>query len=233
MDSDDEWSPDHLANAVRALSAGYDVYFADHLQPGADVSAFNRSGRIRPEQHPAIDQSGILRAFKGDMFNQIMTGNVIGTSTVVYDVESFEALRFRTEFTHAGEDYLFWMGLAHDGARFAFFTRTEAACGRGVNVYSGSGWGTERHLVRVQNEMRYRKVTGKLFRVTAEQAALLSGKVRALRIAFIDAVLRRLVHREGVPFAVLRAQLRLDPMTLVSFLPLALKSLLGRVLERS
>jgi succinoglycan biosynthesis protein ExoW len=233
LDSDDEWSADHLANAVRALSAGYDTYFADHLQLGADLSAFRRAGRLHLEQHPVIDETGTLRAYSADMFNQIMTGNVIGTSTVVYDVKMHKELRFRSEFTHAGEDYLFWMDLARHGARFAFSTRTEAVYGKGVNVYAGSGWGTEQHLLRVQNEMRYRKVTGKLFPVTAEQAAVLSGKVRELRLAFMGDVLHRVAHGKRIPLHLLRAQFALDPATFATVFPVAWRILRDRVGGRS
>lgn len=233
LDSDDEWSPDHLANAVSALSAGYDVYFADHLQLGADLSAFQRAGRIHPDQHPVIDASVTLRAFDGDMFHQIMTGNVIGTSTVVYDIRVHKALRFRTEFTHAGEDYLFWMELARNGARFAFSTRTEAVYGKGVNVYAGSGWGTEQHLVRVQNEMRYRKITSQIFTITAEEAALLSDKIGELRLAFMRDVLHRVAHRKGVALALLRAQFALDPATFTSAFPLAWKIIRQRIHRKS
>ncbi|WP_347258572.1 glycosyltransferase family 2 protein [Methylocaldum sp.] len=223
LDSDDQWSPDHLANAVSALSAGYDVYFADHLQLGADLSAFQRAGRIHPDQHPVIDAGVTLRAFDGDMFHQIMTGNVIGTSTVVYDIRVHKALRFRTEFTHAGEDYLFWMELARNGARFAFSTRTEAVYGKGVNVYAASGWGTEQNLLRIQNEIRYRKFTSKLFPVTPEQAAVLSTKVRELRLAFMSNLLHLLAHGKGIPTAILRNQFALDPVTFSSAVPLVCK----------
>lgn len=46
LDSDDEWSDDHLACALLALHQGFDVYFADHLQLNAEVSAFRRARRI-------------------------------------------------------------------------------------------------------------------------------------------------------------------------------------------
>ena len=74
LDSDDEWSEDHLARAVAALQAGYDFYFADHIQLGSDVGAFARAGRIDPERHPRIapPHEG-LHAFSGDLFDQIFT----------------------------------------------------------------------------------------------------------------------------------------------------------------
>ena len=129
LDSDDEWSPDHLARAAAALQWGYDFYFADHLQIGAETSAFQRAGRISPEEHPALTASAGLHGYQGDMFDQTVRGNVIGTSTVVYDFARFGGHRFKVEFTNAGEDYLFWIDLVLDGARCAFSARTEAVYG--------------------------------------------------------------------------------------------------------
>lgn len=223
LDSDDEWAPDHLARACRALEAGYDAYFADFLQPGQSTSAFARAGRIRPADHPTIASSDDLHAYTGDMFTQILTGNVIGTPTVVYDFERFPRLRFREEFRRAGEDYLFWMGLADLGARYCFSSRVEVTCGHGVNVYSGAGWGTDGHLERVQNEMKYRKVIAGLFPVSAALRGHLADQSRRLREAFVRDLLHRLAHRRSIPMTVLREQLRIDPATFLLIVPLSLK----------
>ncbi|MBK8750849.1 MAG: glycosyltransferase [Candidatus Competibacteraceae bacterium] len=95
---------------------GFDVYFADLLHLGAEVSAFRRAGRINPADHPMLAGTEGLYAYHGDMLEQILFGNVIGTSTVVYDTSRFPAIRFRPEFHNAGEDYLFWLDLTHAGA---------------------------------------------------------------------------------------------------------------------
>jgi len=83
LDSDDEWTQRHLFNAVSALETGADVYFADLLQLGADVSAFSRAGQMVSSRYPGIPGLPGVREFTGDMFDQILSGNVIGTSTVV------------------------------------------------------------------------------------------------------------------------------------------------------
>ena len=226
LDSDDEWSPDHLANAERALAAGYDVYFADHLQLRQSVGAFARAGRIKPADHPAIAGASFLHAYRGDMFDQIVTGNVIGTSTVVYDRAKFSTLRFRPELRMAGEDYLFWMELAVGGARFAFSSRVEAVYGSGVNVYSASGWGTEGNLRRILNETQYQKITAREFPVTPAQARLLAAKIGELRTAFVREVIHRLSHRRGLRLADLTQQLRIDPAIALLAFPIAFRIVL-------
>jgi succinoglycan biosynthesis protein ExoW len=214
LDSDDEWTPDHLARAVEALSHGYDFYFTDLYHIGQTVGAFARRGRLVPADHPLLPgASPDLHAYRGDLLDQTLRGNVIGTPTVVYDFERFRDKRFRTEFANAGEDYLFWMELAHAGARTAFSSRCEVHCGRGVNVYSGAGWGTEQHLLRIHNEIKFRKVAGRLFPVTPEQRAHLAGGIGELRVAFARDLLHRAAHGRKWPLGLLRSHWRVDPGT--------------------
>lgn len=229
LDSDDEWTPDHLARAVGALGSGHDFYFADHYQLGQTTSAFARAGRIQPAQHPALP--GLppgLHAYQGDMLDQIIRGNLIGTSTVVYDFNVFAKQRFNVEFTNAGEDYLFWMQLVHKGARIAFSSQTEARYGKGVNVYSGSGWGSEQHLLRIHNELKYRITTAKLFPLSAAQQSYIKTCVHELRSAFIRDVLHRLAHRKKLPLQLLGRQFSIDPLTYGAFPLVLLKVLRGK-----
>jgi len=211
LDSDDEWTPDHLARAICALEAGYDFYFADHFQLGQTVSAFVRGKKIHPQDHPKIPgaPSG-LHAYQGDMLGQIIHGNVIGTSTVVYSTSSYGRNRFKVEFTNAGEDYLFWMTLAQSGAKFAFSSTSEARYGRGVNVYSGAGWGSDEHLLRIHNELKYRKTTLEQFPLTPAQKAHVVQSIGLLRAAFARDLLHRLVHRKKTSPKLLAAHARMD-----------------------
>jgi len=156
-----------------------------------------------------------LHGYAGDMFDQIIRGNVIGTSTVVYDFDRFRSQRFDEAFYSAGEDYLFWIALARAGAHFAFSSDVEAYYGYGVNVYAGSGWGTPGYLRRIQNEMRYRKrLFG--FDLTNEQKSLIAGYIRTLRIEFADDLVHRLNHRQPLPIDLLREQWKIDWMTLLA-----------------
>lgn len=216
LDSDDEWTPTHLARAEAALEAGYDFYFADHFQLDQSVGAFARAGKLSLQEHPALALGARgLHAYRGDMIDQVIRGNLIGTSTVVYRWAAFAKQRFRPEYTNAGEDYIFWMELTHQGARIAFSTECEARYGRGVNVYSGTAWGSQQHLLRVHNEMRYRKFTAERFPVSSAQRVHLQNAVRSLRSEFVQDVLHLLKHREKLPLPLLARHLRMDPLTFV------------------
>ncbi len=215
LDSDDAWVEHHLAHAMTALSAGHDFFFTDLYQPGQRIGGFERGGRIRVDDHPSIDNDPLLHSYRGDMFDQIISGNVIGTSTVVYDFDRFRTQRFDEAFFSAGEDYLFWIACAKAGARFCFSSQIEVRYGYGVNVYAGSGWGTDGYLGRIQNEMRYRKRLLE-FDLSPLQREMIEGKIRTLRYEFADDVVHRLSHRKPLSMTILRDQMKLDAKTLMA-----------------
>jgi succinoglycan biosynthesis protein ExoW len=231
LDSDDEWTPQHLANALCALEQGFDFYFADHYQLNQTVGAFDRAKRIRVADHPCIGGVDHLHAYRGDMFNQILTGNVVGTSTVVYRYARYPSLRFREEFVYAGEDYLFWLELSKLTDRVAFSALCECRYGKGVNVFAGSGWGTEKSLRRLHYETKYKKAVARLFTLTPAQQQANLAAVRGLRKSFVADVMHRLKHRKGMD-QVLLPQLRVDPLSFVYFVPLALQLTVGQKLGR-
>ena len=223
LDSDDEWSSEHIFRAVETLDLGYEFYFSDHYQLNSIIGAFARAGKIQPNQHPQLQGVSIgLHAYQGDLLDQIIRGNVIGTSTVVYDFLRFPKNRFKVEFTNAGEDYLFWMDIAYSGAKVAFSSHCEAHYGAGVNIYAGTGWGSENHLLRIHNEIKYKKLTLKLFKTTELQRAHISNNLGALRKSFAQDFLHRILHRKKLPVSVLKKHLQLDPLSFL-YLPIALK----------
>lgn len=229
LDSDDEWSSDHLARAIFTLQAGFDFYFSDLLQLGAKVTAFTRAARINPSQHPHIAGPYMgLHRYCGDMFDQIVRGNIIGTPTVVYVAERFSDNRFRVELESAGEDYLFWMDIACTDARFAFSSQCEVTCGRGVNIYAGAGWGTKGHLQRIHDEIRFRKLTLKRYGLTKDQKAHVDTCITSLRTAFARDLLHRISHRQHLPIKFLLSHLSLDPLSFVMLLPNSTRLLLKR-----
>lgn len=227
LDSDDEWIDTHLANASSALREGYDFYFADHFQLNQTVSAFNRARRIQVGQHPRMGQADHLHAYAGDMFDQILVGNIIGTSTVVYRFEKFPALRFREEFVYAGEDYLFWLELATLTKKIAFSSLCECVYGEGVNIFAGSGWGTEKSLTRLHHEIKYKKALPRLFRLNAAQLASNRESVTALQRSFVADVLHRLAHRKPIGGRFLLDHFSIDPQFVLYFIPVAVGLKLG------
>jgi succinoglycan biosynthesis protein ExoW len=226
LDSDDEWVDTHLANAVEALGQGFDFYFADHYQLNQTVSAFNRAKRIQVEQHPKIAGIEHLREYQGDMFDQILMGNIIGTSTVVYRYAKLPGLRFREEFVYAGEDYLFWLELSKLTTKIAFSPLCECRYGMGVNVFAGSGWGTEKSLIRLHHEIKYKKALPRLFKLNEQQLEANQREVKTLRRSFVADLLHRITHRAPLDNQILKSQFRVDPGSFILFIPIALRIVL-------
>jgi succinoglycan biosynthesis protein ExoW len=233
LDSDDRWSTDHLANAVAALDRGFDFYFSDFYQLHQTVSAFNRASRIRPDEHPALEGSVDLHEYRGDMFEQIIAGNVLGMSTTVYRFSKFPGLRFHEEFRSTGEEYLFWLDLARATDRIAFSSRIECHYGEGVNTYSGATWGSPNALRRAHDEIRYLRTIKKKYPVTAGQGRKLSATIQKLRTEFVREYIHRLAHRQGLELKIVASMVRLDPPLAVLALPLALRISAEAVFRKS
>jgi succinoglycan biosynthesis protein ExoW len=222
LDSDDEWAEDHLSNALAALEHGYDFYFSDFYQLNQSVSAFNRAKRINVVEHRNILGTSHLHQYQDDMQDQVLRGNIIGTPTVVYRYPKFSKLRFREEFVYAGEDYLFWLDLSSLTKKIAFSSRCECTCGAGINIFSGSGWGTEKSLIRIHHEMKYKKAISKLFSLTQEQTVSNNTAIALLRKSFVADVLHRLAHKRSMDKSVLFKQFKIDPQSFFYFIPLAM-----------
>jgi succinoglycan biosynthesis protein ExoW len=136
LDSDDIWTPDHLANAAAALVDGAAFYFADcRLLNGAntlfDVAAFIRGGFVRsdaPNRHAYVGRNGFTP------YHHLLARGFFQTSTVVFRRSAFTGLRFDPRF-RLGQDYLFFLAALATGPQVVFSPIVEAICGRGINVW--------------------------------------------------------------------------------------------------
>lgn len=220
LDSDDTWTEDHLKNALAALEMGYDFYFTDHFQLNQTISAFNRAKRVDLKDHKMLSGEGVLYEYRGDMFDQILRGNIIGTSTVVYRYRKFPDVRF-LDF-YACEDYLFWLNLSVLTDKIAFSSKCEATYGSGVNIWVGSGWGAGRSLLRAHNEMKYRKTVAKLYKLNRIQKTDNNVKIRKIRENFVGEILHAVTHKNNVDKNILMAQFKVDPLTFIYFIPITI-----------
>ncbi len=229
LDSDDEWTDDHLANAIFALDQGYDYYFTDHYQLHQEISAFERSKKITIEDHPLIEGTDWLRVFNGDLFTQIIVGNLIGQSTLVYRAKKFPDIRYPIEFTITGEEYLFWMDLAKATDKVVFSTKCECRYGEGLNVYSATMWGHERAIEKIYDDMRYRKQIFERYDLNDLERNELDSRIRGLRESFVREVLHRLTHRMPIKTQEFKNFLKMDPQALPAFIPGTISAVLSMV----
>lgn len=200
LDSDDEWEPFHLANALSLLGGTADFYFADFRHIDSERSAFEKAialGELDLSDHEQVGgEPNYL--YRGDLVEQTIVENLIGTPTVVYNTLNLGHIRFETDYYFAGEDYRFWIEAARTTDKIAFSTRVSCRCGRGVNVYSASGWGSENALERIRDELHYLSCTVKQFPLSKRGEARRRDRLRALKSSFFRELLHRLVRRKRI-----------------------------------
>jgi succinoglycan biosynthesis protein ExoW len=229
LDSDDEWSEGHLRRAVWAIEQGYDFYFSDFYQLNQQVSAFERGRRIRLEDHKRIHPAEPIHEFAGSMFDQIIKGNILGTSTIVYDYRKFKDLRYLTDFNHTGAEYILWLNMARRSKRIAFSSQPECRYGGGVNIYSESAWGSNKYLSVRYDEIRYRKHILDHFSLTDDQESRLRLKNAESRQNFAKGFWHNVLHRQPGVGALLLRQLKADPQTIPHLLAEPPRIVLGKL----
>lgn len=228
LDSDDEWHDTHLLHAVTGLEAGNDFYFSDYYRLDQSSSVFARSMGFDPAKHPLLSADYPVARYVGDMKEQLLSDNVTGTSTVVYRFAKFRTLRFREEFVYAGEDYLFWLELSTLTTAYAFGTTPEVTYGRGVNIFAGSGWGTENSMNRLHYQTKMTFALPRLFPLDPMQRGRIRGLIQELRYSMLRDVLHRLAKRKKIDLRLLGRHLGVDPL-----LPLFLPPLVIGILKQS
>jgi len=233
LDSDDEWTDDHLANAIFALDQGYDFYFTDHYQLHQTVSAFDRMKRVKIEDHPLLENATHLYEFKADMFTQIIVGNILGQSTIVYRYKKMPDIRYPIEFTITGEEYLFWLDLAKASDKIAFSTKCECRYGEGMNVYSATMWGHERAIEKIYDDMRYRKKIFERYEVNDVQKNALNERITSLRQSFVREILHRLTHQMPIKKQEFIDFIKMDPQALPAFIPGTISAVLSMVKNKT
>jgi succinoglycan biosynthesis protein ExoW len=200
LDSDDQWTADHLANALSAFAAGADVYFCDYVPLGSETSTFRQCG-LGPDQGEPLGTE--LYRYADDLFDALLLRSPVGTSTVAFRRSIAADLRFRTDFSYA-EDVLFWMHLARRARTIAFSTRCEAVYGAGVNIAAGAAWGSPQHLRRTWWDYAFHQAVTKDFALTAEQARWNNAWMDELARTFAASFLHLLRRRGQIDWSVVR-----------------------------
>lgn len=215
LDSDDVWRPGHIENAIRALECGYDVYFSNFIGVGyPDIGHFERIGSLRPQDHTLIDAPGQIHALACTALEHTVSdgGGLIGTPTVVYRWEKFKSLRFREEF-YNGQDFFFWMDLSELGARYAFSFQIQCDNGEGVNIYQAAGWGSEKSLQRLRNELFVWTSVNRFYALSPGLKVANWRTIRQLQENVGLDLLHRLRHRKPISTKHVREILQMAPST--------------------
>lgn len=222
LDSDDAWHDNHLEVAISTLEAGYDAYFSDHyaaLYP--DISNFSRIGTLDVPQHTLLNEHQHSYAMTISMIDHIISdgGGVIGTSNVVYRHHQFPKLRFREEF-YNGQDFFFWMDLSDQQAKWCFSTQITCTCGTGLNIYSGSGWGTKNSLRRIRNELFVWTSAERFYTLSPTLKRANAKTINHLQESAVRDILHRIRHLKPISFQQASDIFKMCPSTLALFFTL-------------
>lgn len=231
LDSDDAWRPRHLETAVAALQAGYDAYFCNFIGVGyPDIGHFERIGSLRPEENPVVNKELKIHALAVSALEHTISdgGGLIGTPTVVYDYQKYPQLRFREEF-YNGQDFFFWMDLSEFGARFSFSFQILCDNGEGVNIYQASGWGSEKSLQRLRNELFVWTSVNRFYKLTPKLKECNTRTIRNLQGALGLDLLHRLRHRKPIQWRLVTDTFRMAPSTPMMAIFGAGKAVLSRL----
>lgn len=215
LDADDAWRPAHIENALYALGLGFDAYFSNFIGVGyPDIGHFERVGSLSLHAHPCLDESRKVHALGTSALAHTVVdgGGLIGTSNVVYRFHKYPHLRFREEF-YNGQDFFFWMDLSELQARFAFCYDIECDNGEGINIYQSSGWGTEKSLQRLRNELFVWTSVERFYELSPDLARANQRTIRNLQESFGKEIVHRLRHRKAIPGALVKDILRMAPST--------------------
>jgi succinoglycan biosynthesis protein ExoW len=234
LDSDDAWRPHHLAHAMVALDLGYDAYFCNFIGVGyPDQGHFERVGTMHPSDHPLLDAQHAIHALACSALEHTVSdgGGLIGTPTVAYNFAKYPSLRFREEF-YNGQDFFFWMDLSQLGARFAFSFDIGCDNGTGVNIYQASGWGSDKSLQRLRNELFVWTSVNKFYPLTAPLKVANKRTIRNLQQGVVRDLLHRLRHRRPISGKLLGDIIKMDPMILALMPWVPIKVVLNKLLRR-
>jgi succinoglycan biosynthesis protein ExoW len=231
LDSDDVWSPDHLARAITAHESGFDFYFTDNRRPG------HHNSHVRSHCGPqtgeyiaaAQQQGGVLEIPTDYMVGLIVKEFPTQASTVVYRCNIAPYIRFDTRLKAAGEDVLFFAALVSTAKRVGFDLDSYVECGGGVNMYFANlSWGSPQFLAIKVDQLVAHRLISKTLTLSAGNKAWNDGHVVECRRALGFHLLRNLVkHPMRVPSAIVRL-LRKDPLAAL-WLPTDLFHALGIV----
>ncbi|MDR0787704.1 MAG: glycosyltransferase [Gemmatimonadota bacterium] len=232
LDSDDQWTPGHLLNAITALGDDLDFYFSNGMLQDSETDVFSLQQRLEMQSCCALERGSNTYQYTGDMIAQIIRANMIDTSTVVFRRKPLGHIRFDTSYRAACEDHLFWLSCAREGCSFALTTEVELHSGRGVSIYKSIGLGSDTLMSSLIDQFRYYQEIEPLCAPSPELRKTGRDRIEEIRTAVVADILHRLARRLPVNGRHIRAYLSRDPALMVLGLPIAMKIAFRRAKAR-
>jgi succinoglycan biosynthesis protein ExoW len=239
LDSDDIWQPAHIGDALAALEQGYDFYCCDNSREGAfarfsqDVVVLNDNGHALTDRATLLDAEGPVMGFAAHALDdEVVTGYLSHTSTVVLRAKCIKGLRFDTDLRNASEDRMFWLTVALSGAAMVISWRCNVICGRGVNIFfSAYDWNAPATLERIGCQLLFAEKLIRMPVMTPRRRVFATDRARNTRRAYSFLFLRMLFRGRKPPLQSFRRLLRIDPWLPLRMPPLFIAVLFDRRTE--
>lgn len=226
LDSDDEWTPHHLANAIRMLEGGCDFYFAGHKREDWKDDKFAMIG-FDPDKHKCVESGSGLYEYSGDFIFPVMDKHLVQTSSVVYRRKELSGIRF-PENLILGEDEVFWVKAMRLSRKTGFCRQVEVEMGKGVNISQGNVWGNDKSFQLISQNLFYWKKVAGLLPEETEVRNLQKLKMKQLRMNLAASVLFRLRRGQGLPMRHIAACTSADPFWVFSLLATPFLKAIGK-----
>lgn len=223
LDSDDYWTPSHLALAVNGLQSNYDFYFSSRIVEDEKQDLFTK---FDVANHYLASRITINEqaywTVKQDFMMAIIRGFVV-TSSVVYRFSPFKELRFPTTFFRFGEDQYFFMLIAKRTDRILANESIGSTYGSGVSIYSQQNFSSAKDFLRIQDEIRFRKKAINEIGLGNLEKTALKNRLIDARKALTAIALDRAKEKE---FIFLYKMVTTDPLTFYYFIVSSLKKII-------
>jgi succinoglycan biosynthesis protein ExoW len=161
-----------------------------------------------------VDLPGVY-LFADNLQTSILSNCPIETSTVVFRRQALLGIRFRSEFRHAYEDYMFWFEIASRSPRVAFSPEIGCRYGEGLNMYRGIKPHTDESLRAVVGSTMFSAGVRAAYTLSKDQLQIVRERLNKNRVLIAYEVLHRIRRRRPIPRRELAMLFRSDPMALV------------------
>ncbi len=222
LDSDDEWTADHLKNAYESMSRfGADCYWAsitggDAFYYHFDVAELTQSNRVvRLQEAPLVVEIP-------DLTNVMLENwSFLHLSCMVIGRSLFETVRFDAALRLAAEDVLFFCDCILAAERVVLCDEAGAERGEGINIFHSIDNDSPQFLQQQFNTfVALETLEGRFLRKPSAIASIRSYQHTARRQALWSQA-RRLKRRKSPQFRLLARWVLRDPRLLRSALELA------------
>ncbi|WP_188851798.1 glycosyltransferase family 2 protein [Aureimonas glaciei] len=138
IDSDDEWTPDHLATAVRAMNRfDADCYFASITGGDAFYYHFDMAKLAETTEVVRLAEDPLILEVPDLSGAMLKNWSFMHLSCLVLGESLFRTARFEAEFRLAAEDVLFFYDCVRTARRTVLSGSTGAVRGEGLNIFHG------------------------------------------------------------------------------------------------